>query len=258
MPVPAVVLDDDAQFGCHKVNRYQATVHATRAVVVVDEQQLALLSSRKLSFEDSAAVSGLLYDAGYFRLSGYLRYFQVAPGAGNNVFRAGASFEAVRRVYLFDEELRRWLFDGLAIVEVVFRARFAYELGCRWNPDALQDRLEYVGYLYRSGRLIDVWCKDWRRTLDDVPEFYAHLIPSRVVAYLDPPYIDKSSKLYRQSFDPHGGYAPAPVDDLQWDDQLMHVRLAEYLRTRAQFRWILSYDAHPSLTTNPWFYCSPR
>lgn len=92
------------------------------------EQQLALLSSRKLSFEDSAAVSGLLYDAGYFRLSGYLRYFQVAPGVGNKVFRAGASFEAVRRVYLFDEELRRWLFDGLAVVEVVFRARFAYEL----------------------------------------------------------------------------------------------------------------------------------
>lgn len=36
VPVPAVVLDDDAQFGCDKVDGYRAAVHATWSVVVVD------------------------------------------------------------------------------------------------------------------------------------------------------------------------------------------------------------------------------
>ena len=69
-------------------------------------------------------------------------------------------------------------------------------IGCRWNPDDLAQRLGYVGRLYETGQLVDVWCKTWDDTLDTVPEHYPQLLPSRVVAYLDPPYIDKSPKLY--------------------------------------------------------------
>lgn len=105
-----------------------------------------------------------------------------------------------------------------------------------------------------------MWCKDWPRTLDDVAERYAQLLPSRVLAYLDPPYLDKSAKLYQRSFDPRGGYRrlSGPVNDLLWGDAHMHLRLAEYLTTRAQYRWVLSYDAHPSLTTSPWLYADDR
>ena len=103
-----------------------------------------------------------------------------------------------------------------------------------------------------------MWCKDWRQTLDDVAEQYAQLLPSRVLAYLDPPYLEKSPKLYQRSFDPHRGYARAPVEDLHWSDWLMHYQLAEYLRRSAQFRWILSYDAHLSLTSDRWLYGADR
>lgn len=134
-----------------------------------------------------------------------------------------------------------------------------YPIGCRWNPDALAERLRYVGHLYDVGRLVDVWCKDWRQTLDDVPEHYPQLLPSRVVAYLDPPYIEKSSLLYRTSFDPRGGYggdglgsaAGARADTL-------HLSLAGYLRTKAQFRWLLSYDNHPMLMQSKWLYAQAR
>lgn len=132
-----------------------------------------------------------------------------------------------------------------------------YSIGCRWNPEALAERLQYVGQLYDTGRLVDVWRKDWRQTLEDVPERYPQLLPSRVVAYLDPPYVEKSSMLYRTSFDPRGGYGGAGLGASRSDD-LLHVKLAHYLRQKAQFRWLLSYDNYPMLIESDWLYAHTR
>lgn len=133
-----------------------------------------------------------------------------------------------------------------------------YPIGCRWNPDAIAERLRYVGHLYSVGRLVDVWRKDWRRTLGDVPEQYPQLLPSRVVAYLDPPYVEKSSVLYPTSFDPRGGYGGDGLGASRPSQDELHLSLANYLRTRAQFRWLLSYDNHPTLTQSPWLYAHDR
>jgi hypothetical protein len=133
-----------------------------------------------------------------------------------------------------------------------------YAIGCRWNPDAITERLRYVGHLYDVGRLVDVWRKDWRQTLDDVPEHYPQLLPSRVVAYLDPPYVEKSSLLYRTSFDPQGGYGGDALGASRPSADILHLSLADYLRTKAQFRWLLSYDNHPMLTQNTWLYAHNR
>ncbi|WP_280317527.1 Abi family protein [Nocardia wallacei] len=92
------------------------------------DEQLGLLTDRGLVWADEAQVRQFLYDNSYYRFSGYLRYYQHDPGRGNNRFRDGSTFEQIQRVYLFDDELRRWLFDGVCIFEVTFRARFAYEL----------------------------------------------------------------------------------------------------------------------------------
>ncbi|MFJ6251475.1 MULTISPECIES: DNA adenine methylase [unclassified Streptomyces] len=137
------------------------------------------------------------------------------------------------------------------------RQESKYSIGCRYNVDALAERIRYVGSLYDANRLVDVWCKDWKDTLADVPEWYADLIPDRVLAYLDPPYLEKSQKLYQTSFEPQG-YPNAPVADLQWDDNLLHYRLADYLNHRMQFRWILSYDAKPELLTDSGLYAANR
>jgi DNA adenine methylase len=136
----------------------------------------------------------------------------------------------------------------------------AYKIDCRFNKEALQDRLRFVSDLYRSNRLIDVWHGDWKDTLAEVPERYPSLIPNRVVAYLDPPYLEKSGKLYRHSFDPWGGFAPpkSPLETHPWLSGLSHYTLANYLRRKAQTRWILSYDNHPQLTTDPALYAAGR
>lgn len=140
-----------------------------------------------------------------------------------------------------------------------------YKIDCRFNKEALAARLRFVGDLYASNRLADVWCKDWKDTLDDVAEWYPQLIPNQVIAYLDPPYWSKSPKLYRKSFDPSGGYTelspnrPAsPLEAHDWLDDLGHFKLAEYLRREAQVRWILSYDDHPDLTQDERLYAARR
>lgn len=135
-----------------------------------------------------------------------------------------------------------------------------YKIDCRFNKTALARRLRYVGDLYRTGRLVDVWCKDWEATLGDVAEWYPELLPDRVIAYLDPPYIRKSHKLYGCSFDPAGGYAPRrrKLDLSGWNRGREHFHLAEYLRCRAQYRWILSYDNHRLLTTHRGLYAYRR
>ncbi len=133
-----------------------------------------------------------------------------------------------------------------------------YPIGCRWNPTAIEERLRYVGHLYDTGRLVDVWRKDWRQTLDDVPEHYPQLLPSRVVAYLDPPYVEKSSLLYRTSFDPRGGYGGDGRGPSNSSHEILHLLLADYLRKKAQFRWLLSYDNHANLTESAWLYAHDR
>jgi DNA adenine methylase len=140
-----------------------------------------------------------------------------------------------------------------------------YKIDCRFNKEALAERLRFVGDLYRSNRLADVWWSDWRDTLDNVAEWYPQLIPNRVIAYLDPPYWSKSPQLYRKSFHPAGGYAElnpvrpvSPLEGHDWLDDIAHYKLAEYLRHEAQVRWVLSYDDHPDLTLDEGLYAARR
>jgi site-specific DNA-adenine methylase len=140
-----------------------------------------------------------------------------------------------------------------------------YKIDCRFNKEAIAARLRFVGDLYASNRLVDVWCKDWKDTLGDVAEWYPQLIPNQVIAYLDPPYWSKSPKLYRKSFDPAGGYSElnsvrpvSPLETHDWLDGLAHYKLAGYLRHEAQVRWILSYDDHPDLTQDQGLYAAHR
>lgn len=126
-------------------------------------------------------------------------------------------------------------------------------IGCRFALPSLIDRLEFVGYLYATGRLVDVWRGDWRATLHGVASHYKTLLPHRVVAYLDPPYLSKSGKLYPKSFDMKAVQAG---HDLDWVAGLQHHRLAEYLRRDMQYRWILSYDYDERLLSDPALYAA--
>jgi DNA adenine methylase len=135
----------------------------------------------------------------------------------------------------------------------------AFKIDCRFTKGSIERRLKFVGDLYKSNRLVDVWCKDWHTTLADVAEWYPQLLPNQIIAYLDPPYLERSARLYGRSFDVTGGYASRRGQcPAEWIGEAEHYRLAEYLRRKAQYRWLLSYDNHPALTHDFGLYASRR
>jgi DNA adenine methylase len=179
----------------------------------------------------------------------YWRAWTPAPG----ISQATANLELATKC-LF---LNRTTFSGILHGQagpIGGRAQTSdYDIGCRFNLESLTQRLRYVGHLYDMGRLVDVWRSDWQATLHGVASHYKTLLPDRVVAYLDPPYLSKSGKLYERSFDVR---AAQSGKDLDWMAGLQHQNLAEYLRREMQYRWILSYDYDKRLLTDDALYAS--
>jgi len=91
-----------------------------------------------------------------------------------------------------------------------------YKLDARFNKETLRKRIEAVGK-YRSR--ISVTHQDGVRRLRD------WLPKENVFAYVDPPYYEKGSALYLNSFN---------------DEQ--HRSLARWLNALADANWVLTYD----------------
>jgi abortive infection bacteriophage resistance protein len=100
------------------------------------------------------AVMRLLVDNNYYRLSGYWRYFQVNPGQGNNQFAVATTMGHIETAYTFDNQLRAILSDGLSVLEVTFRSRFAYFCAMNMPADSYLDSASYTDRKYPDGREI--------------------------------------------------------------------------------------------------------
>lgn len=92
----------------------------------------------------------------------------------------------------------------------------AYKLDARFNKDTLRKRIEAVGK-HRSK--ISVTHQDGVRRLRD------WLPKDNVFAYVDPPYFEKGSALYLNSF-----------------NEEQHRSLAQWLNALADANWVLTYD----------------
>jgi DNA adenine methylase len=77
-----------------------------------------------------------------------------------------------------------------------------------------------------------------------------HFEPSHTIAYLDPPYVEKSARLYKT------GFSKRFENPDRWEGLNEHEELAAYLRTTATIRWILSYDDHPALLSSETLYAN--
>lgn len=122
-----------------------------------------------------------------------------------------------------------------------------YAIGCRWNPKDLDRRIEWVGHLYSTGRLATPQEAGWQESLQRAA-LEESARPGHVIAYLDPPYVAKSGRLYKTSFSKRN------EDPDLWQGIGPHQQLAEFLKCNAPFRWVLSYDDHPDLLNNVLLY----
>lgn len=85
-----------------------------------------LADTRGLIVENRERASRILKSTSYYRFTGYARYFQVNPKAGDDSYVAGASFDEIYRLMLLDDELRMRLFVVLTEIEQRVRTRFAH------------------------------------------------------------------------------------------------------------------------------------
>lgn len=90
------------------------------------DEQVKLLQERGLTVTDAASAAEFLSRVNYYRLSGYFRYWQVDPMAGNNRFLDGSSFEVIQRLYEAEQDLVAVCDEVLHPIEVLLRTRFAY------------------------------------------------------------------------------------------------------------------------------------
>ncbi|WP_285352513.1 Abi family protein [Pseudomonas sp. ME-P-057] len=98
-------------------------------------EQLALLKQRGLAIQDEGRAHCFLEAVSFFRLTPYMRPFQLSEDAEHG-FRPGTRLHALTRLYDFDRRLRLLVIDAIERIEVAARAaisnHMAPQYGAHW------------------------------------------------------------------------------------------------------------------------------
>ena len=98
------------------------------------EEQLVKMESRGLAVDEQSFAIAKLRDLNYYRLRGYWLTLE-----DDGSFIQGASFDDILEIYQLDRELRSWLWQAMAPIEIKLRTQFAYEFAHRCGVDAYLD-----------------------------------------------------------------------------------------------------------------------
>lgn len=139
------------------------TRFAKPAITVAD--QLALLQARGLQVQDEARATLFLEAVSYFRLTPYMRPFQVADDP-DHPFQPGSGFRQLSQLYDFDRRLRLLVIDAIERVEVAMRAALSNHLGPTHGVHWYLDRNLFKRH-YDHQRLIATIEKKQRHALED-------------------------------------------------------------------------------------------
>jgi abortive infection bacteriophage resistance protein len=104
-------------------------MHYTKPPLPLDEQ-IELLKKRGLFISDEKKAKEYLRQIGYFRLTGYFKYYQ---NTKTNQFYDGVTFEQITNLYEFDEQLRILTLEAIAKIEVSLKAQLdimSIQYGC--------------------------------------------------------------------------------------------------------------------------------
>ena len=100
------------------------------------EEQLEVLIKRGLIIEDKKSAIDILKRIGYYRLSAYMRNFQINS---NHEFVKGTNFKKIIDLYNFDRQLRLICFDAIQKIELAYRTAITNvlckEYGSHWFLD---------------------------------------------------------------------------------------------------------------------------
>ncbi len=91
------------------------------------DKQLQLLKDRDLVISNDAYVLTKLQHINYYRLSAYFLPYQHNKNSQNkNKFLPDTAFEDIIKLYYFDTELRKIIFEAIEVIEVYLRTQISY------------------------------------------------------------------------------------------------------------------------------------
>ena len=96
--------------------------------------QVKLLQSRGIHIHDPAEVESIFHHVNYYRLSGYWLPFET--NHDTHQFHIGTSFDDIYNLYLFDQNLRLLLLEGISTIEISLRCQWSYILSRDYGPHA--------------------------------------------------------------------------------------------------------------------------
>ena len=102
----------------------------TKTIKTFDEQ-IEILKSRGLQFNDEMRAKQLLQNISYYRMSGY--WYPLLADKQNHIFKSGALFEHAYSIYKFDAKLRSLILSEISKIEVAVRTQIAYVMSHNYD-----------------------------------------------------------------------------------------------------------------------------
>jgi len=96
------------------------------------DDQIALLQSRGMVFDDLDKAKRYLSTIGYYRLSAYWRVsrvYNIATKSLTDKFIDGTTFEEHKNLYVFDRNLKLLVLDAIERIEIALKTSIALRLG---------------------------------------------------------------------------------------------------------------------------------
>ncbi|MEJ5167998.1 MAG: Abi family protein [Arcobacteraceae bacterium] len=91
------------------------------------DQQLEKLLEKNLIIKNKKYTLSKLEHINYYRLSGYFLPYQYKKDSLNaNQFLPNTTFEDIIKLYYFDTELRKIIFEAIEVIEIYLRTQIAY------------------------------------------------------------------------------------------------------------------------------------
>lgn len=110
------------------------------------DEQVSLLRDRGMVIGDEDLLGRWLKTVGYYRLSAYWLFYELAPEDGktrSKRFANGTSFEDVIALYTFDRKLRLLLMEALERIEIAIRTSWTYHFAHAHGPHAFMDAANF-------------------------------------------------------------------------------------------------------------------
>lgn len=98
-----------------------------------------------------------------------------------------------------------------------------WKMDARFSRNELIRRIEVI-----ASRASSIVLKNWdaeRFISEHIPD-----LPNNTLVYCDPPYFEKASRLYLNSY-----------------EEADHLRIAKFIQTRLRNKWVVSYDSAPQI-----------